>query len=283
MVVRVWRLTDGVSVCMLAVDDLALGGGGIWCRSVAWAPVCAVGVGHRMALLAHLLRNTSLGVSIDGMEMTLMYKTRLLALGALAVLVAGLVAVAPALASSSFELSGRSSDELAEQPTMTESMKLEEEGDPTIECKKVQIHHGVVVSGAEDIKIGSIRFDSCEDESEPENCAVSTIETKEISDRLESEGEAKSGDTEEKFTPASGTEFAQITFQGPKCKNTKSLELGGDLVSKIEDNEGSEDTHKLNFNMTKGSDPLVYGVGFAAFHVGWGWYMVVPVFWTLLF
>jgi hypothetical protein len=222
------------------------------------------------------------------MEMIFMCRIRLLVLSALAVLMVGVVAVAPALASSSFELSGRSSDELAEQPTMTEPMVLEdqEKAVPTIECSKVQIHHGVVVSGSEDIKIGSLRFDSCTDTTEPTKCAISTIETTEISDKLESEGEAKSGDTEEKFTPASGTEFASIK---PKNKGTETCEsigklaLDGDLVSKIEDNEGSEDTHKLNFNMTKGSDPLIYGGGFAAFHMGFGWYMVIPVFWTLLF
>ena len=218
-----------------------------------------------------------------------MSRAWLLVSSMLAVLAVSAVVAGPSLAASasaSFELGGRSTDELAEQTTMSEPLVMEAEGQPTIECSKVQIKHGEVTNGSSSIAIGGFRFANCIDKSSETKCVVSTIETKAITDTLESEGKQIEGDTQEDFKPTAGTEFASFKLKNKgeaSCGTTASISIGGDLVSKIEDNEKNEDTHKLNFNDTKGSDPFIYGGGLAAFHVGFGWYMIIPVVWSLLF
>jgi hypothetical protein len=197
-------------------------------------------------------------------------------------IVPAICAVAAASASAaSFDLGSGSTAEFAQEPTVTENLVLSAKGEPEIECSKVQLEHGIVTNGSPTVKIESIHFDGCTDESESA-CKVGTVETKPIKDTLE-ETTGK-GDTIEKFTPSTGKEFANFKLTGESCKTTEELKLDGDFVSRKEDNEESEDTHKVGFSVTSESDELEYGdqLVFAAFRVGlnWGFVSIIP--WGLL-
>jgi hypothetical protein len=220
-----------------------------------------------------------------------MYKAKLLLVSTLVVLAVGAVAATYASATTQFELTGRESDEFAENPTMseTEPLVLAAEKEPTIECKKVQLEKGVVKNDSPEATFKSIHFASCVDASEPA-CEVPTIETVEMKDTLEKDG-SKEGETDEKFAPKSGKgEEAEIAHfklkskKGEECKETKELKLEGSFDSKKEDNAAKEDSHHLGFEVKpEAGDTLKYGdqVFPALFMLSFSWTLVNVVTWGL--
>jgi hypothetical protein len=188
-----------------------------------------------------------------------MFKTQLLLASMLVALAIGAVTATSASAAS-FLLESGTTAELAEEPTLKKNVLLEATGEPTIECSKLQMEHGIVTNGSPILKIASIRFDGCKDKSEA-GCEVVTLKTKEVKDTLE-ETEKVEDDTVEKFAPASGKEILSFTLKkkgAETCSHTEKLLLVGDFVSKPEENGGDEGSHALGFGVTSSSKELEYG------------------------
>jgi hypothetical protein len=182
-----------------------------------------------------------------------------------------------------FQLTGLSKDEFDTKAVVNTPLKLEAKEEPTIECKKMGIEKGVITNDSPEATIKSIDWEECEDKTEAA-CKVPTIKTTELVDTLQADG--SSGETDEKFKPKSGEEIANFKLEGTGCKpaeENKTLRIEGDFISKKEDNDTSEDEHKLGVEVTEASDELKYGDQpvFAAFIISFHWGLVVVVTWSL--
>jgi hypothetical protein len=180
----------------------------------------------------------------------------------------------------------RTTDEFAEEAKVSEPLVLEAEGgnEPAIECKKMQLVHGVIPDFSSEILFKSIHWDECVDKSEA-SCEVPTIETGELKDTIQEDG--TKGETDEKFEPKSGKEIAKFTLKsktGEVCNKAGELKLDGDFISKQEDHETDEDEHVLGINVTTASKELEYGdqFFFGSFHISFGWHLNIAFTWGLL-
>jgi hypothetical protein len=215
-----------------------------------------------------------------------MSKAKLLLASMLLVFAISAIATASASAQADFKLGEKegkqlTSDEFAEETKVKSNLKLEAEGEPTIECSKMQIDDGVVTNDSPEATIKSLHFDGCVDKSAEKTCEVPTIETTELKDTLQEDG--PKGDTDEKFAPKSGEEIAHFKLKGEKCAEKNELKIEGDFISKQEDNENPEDEHKLGIGVTPESKELKYGdqLSFGFFSISFGWSMRITVTWFL--
>jgi hypothetical protein len=179
-----------------------------------------------------------------------------------------------------FRLAEGTTRELAKEAKVSENLLLKATGEPTIECSKIQFEKGIITNDSPIATFKSIRFEGCVDKSD-EKCTVPTIATAELKDTLQEDG--SKGETDEKFKPKSGNEIAHFKLEGAECNETKELKLEGDFISKREDNEKSEDEHKLGIAVMPASDELEYGDQLvpALFCTSYGWFTSVSTFWYL--
>ncbi len=146
-----------------------------------------------------------------------------------------------------------------------ENAKKEKEKEPTIECSKMKIEHGVITNETPEITL-KFDYEGCLDKSESETgpCTVAPILTRELKDTLEPDGVNGKGEkeTDEKFKPKSGEVIAEFKLEGKLCKpelEKKTLRIEGGFVSKKEDNIKSEDSHNLGIEVKPENDELKYG------------------------
>jgi hypothetical protein len=206
--------------------------------------------------------------------------------GKLAILLpGGALSVGPGVgaeveAQPEFKLASGTSDEFEEEAKVNSNLKIEATGEHTIECSKMQLVKGVVTNNSPETTFKSIHFDGCTDKTEAA-CEVPTIETAELKDTLQEDG--SKGETDEKFEPKTGEEIAHFKLKGETCKETNELKLEGEFISKQEDNEGSENEHKLGINVEPGSDELQYGdqLSFGFFSISFGWRLRISAAWFL--
>jgi hypothetical protein len=116
-----------------------------------------------------------------------MQKLRLLVVLSLPILVLGAVGTtsAPAAEYSTSSAPANSSVPVAEVVPVTKSFKMTATGISVIVCSKVQLVGASAVNDTNKATMTSVRFSSCENETEPTKCAINTIETKPIAVTLE--------------------------------------------------------------------------------------------------
>ena len=193
-----------------------------------------------------------------------MNKIRLLMISILAVLAVTAIATTTASAAS-FSVTGAQSALLLETIIVTEPSVLTASGQPEIECTKLRVRNGHFENGSNTATVAAIKFYGCKDNSSPEKCEVTTIETKPLTVTLIAG--SKTHFTTEQFNPTIGTEFTSFKLKNrgeASCGLTGNRVMTGKATSLEENNSTQQTTHTLGFDITTKSE-LFWGGTAAVF------------------